>query len=129
MPSVAKETDIPMAQLESIQHGLRVCISLLEVLAAVRPRQEGAEDGTEDGAAVRAQLVATARRMQSMLIGMARALVHGVPARLAARGAAVPAMPALSGPWAGYLSLTQRLECEFAQVREALAATAGQWNL
>jgi len=129
MPSVAKETNIPMAQLESIQHGLRVCISLLEVLAAVRPRQEGAEDGTEDGAAVRAQLVATARRMQSMLIGMARALVHGVPARLTARGAAVPAMPALSGPWAGYLSLTQRLECEFAQVREALAATAGQWNL
>lgn len=117
---------MPMAQLESIQHALRVCISLLEVLAAVRPPLDG---GADDAAAVRRQLRARARRMQAMLIGMARALAYGVTGRLEARGKAVREAPEAAGPWAGYMSLNSRLEQEFALLRDALAADADKWNI
>ncbi|WP_420995571.1 FUSC family protein [Cupriavidus sp. 30B13] len=125
MPSVAKETDISMAQLETIQHGLRVCISLLEVLAAIRPRQQ---DG-DDAAAVRRQLAAEARRLQAMLVGMARALSHGVVSRLAVRGAAALDPHDIPAPWAGYVSLTLLLEKEFSELGKALAEVSGKWNI
>ncbi len=127
MPSVAKEINVSMEQLEAIQHGMRVCISLLEVLAATRPRV----DGEEDKAFVRDHLAEENRRVCAMLIGMARALTHGVVARLAPRGSCSLAQVAgtAAPQWAGYISLTLRLSDEFDDLRQRLAAIADRWNI
>ncbi len=127
MPSVAKETGVSMEQLEAIQHSMRVSISLLEVLAATRPREEH----ELDRAFLRNHLGDETRRINAMLIGMARALTYGVVARLAPRGSSRLERVAGEVParWAGYVSLTQRLSGEFDALRQHLAAIADRWNI
>jgi uncharacterized membrane protein YccC len=127
MPSVAKEINVSMAQLEAIQHSLRVGISLLEVLAAIRPCM----DDDDSRAFIQNLLREESRRVNAMLIGMARALAYGVVTRLAPGGDSqlermTDAVPA---QWSGYLSLTLRLSGEFDEIRQRLAAIADRWNI
>ena len=127
MPWVAREIKVSAAQLEEIQHGLRVGISLLEVLAAMRP-QAGDDEARMF---MQQQLAGENRRLHDMLIGMARALRFGTVARLqedavAASGQmADPAPPQLGG----YVMLLHRLQNEFDTLRMHLAATADRWNI
>jgi uncharacterized membrane protein YccC len=117
MPSVNKETDISPAQLEAIQHSLRVCISMLELLSAMPSLTNWAD------------LCREHRRLSEMLVGMSRALRFGTLSRLAprARGSAPFGVP--PAELAGQASMTQALAHEFDVLRERLAATAAQWNL
>ncbi|MGT2452620.1 FUSC family protein [Cupriavidus basilensis] len=126
MPSVAKEINVSMEELEAIQHGMRVSISLLEVLAATRPCFDD-----ESRAVIQECLGEETRRISAMLIGMARALTHGVVARLEPRGDSqlermAEAIPA---QWAGYVSLTLRLSGEFDALRQRLSEIAQRWNI
>lgn len=127
MPSVAKEIDVSMAQLEAIQHSVRVGISLLEVLAATRPRV----DDDDSRAFIRNVLCEESRCVNAMLIGMARALAYGVVTRLAPRGDSPleRMMDAVPAQWTGYVSLTLRLSGEFDELRQRVAAIADQWNI
>lgn len=127
MPSVAKETGIPMAQLEQVQHSLRIGISLLEVLAAARP----ALDDDEAQEFIRHRLANEHRRLRELLHGMARALKSGTIADLTPRAASGQASMADTVPahLAGYVSLTRQLAGEFDQLQQRLAALADRWNV
>ncbi|WP_218883523.1 FUSC family protein [Burkholderia guangdongensis] len=81
MPSVSKECDLPMAQLEAIQRNLRLVISYLEILASAQP----ASDDAAGRAFVRGALADQNRRIRGMLAGASRALKAGSPGRLARR--------------------------------------------
>lgn len=65
IPSVAKETGVPVAELEEVQHAGRLCISALELIAAVEETSRAREDDLG---------------IDTALIGMADALETGVAA-------------------------------------------------
>jgi uncharacterized membrane protein YccC len=127
MPWVAKEIDVSTEQLEAIQHGLRICISLLEVLATTRPQVN--DDDTK--AFIQRYLSSEHHRLGAMLIGVSRALQFGTLARLQPRRRAVPVQIPGDMPvqLAGYLSLTLRLSTEFDELRQHVAAIADHWNI
>lgn len=127
MPSVAREINVSAAQLNEIQHSLRISISLLEVLAASRPRI----DDAAAQAFIQRQLGGEQRRLRETLVGMARALKSGAIADLAPRGAgSEERMPdSVPAQLAGYVSLTLQLSGEFERLQQRLAAFADRWNI
>jgi len=62
IPSVAKETGVPAAELEEIQHAARVCISALELMAAIE-QENGLHQG--DGPGIHAALLELADAVES----------------------------------------------------------------
>jgi len=127
MPSVARETNIPMAQLEEVQHSLRIGISLLEVLAAARAQL----DDEEAQGFLQHRLDSEHRRLRELLLGMARALKSGIIADLAPRAKSGQEQLAdpVPAPLAAYVSLTRQLASEFEQLQQRLAALADRWNV
>jgi hypothetical protein len=127
MPWVAKEIDVSTAQLEAIQHSLRICISLLEVLATTRPQV----DDEDVKVFIQRYLNNEHYRLGAMLIGMSRALQFGTLARLQPRKNAMPVqMPeAVPLQLVAYLSLMLRLSSEFDELRQHVSAIADRWNI
>ncbi|MEM5430199.1 FUSC family protein [Cupriavidus oxalaticus] len=62
IPSVAKETGVPAAEFEEIQHGARVCISALELMATIK-HEGGLREGDDPG--IDATLLALADALES----------------------------------------------------------------
>ncbi|MCB8879764.1 FUSC family protein [Acidisoma cellulosilytica] len=73
MPPVARETKLPMAQLESIQRSLRLFLSLLELATSPEPAAHGALPGTTDWNLADAE----AERLAARLIAVAEGLETG----------------------------------------------------
>jgi uncharacterized membrane protein YccC len=154
MPSVAKEIDVPVSQLEQVQRLLRSMLSALEMLS------EGV--GHDARQPVRLAFSARSPAVRGMLLASARALRFGAAQRrgsaadaLAAwddgevadeRAAAVepvtasgepavaarppepaagPLAPELQGPW--WLAL--RFEQQVDELRALLLATEPKWNI
>ncbi|MBP0624868.1 FUSC family protein [Cupriavidus consociatus] len=62
IPSVAKETGVPAAEFEEIQHGARVCISALELMATIE-FEDGLREGNDPG--IDAALLAMADALET----------------------------------------------------------------
>lgn len=102
IPSVAKETDVPTAQLEEIQHAARVCISALELMAAIDPNPDHPR---EDERGIRALMLALADGLES--------------------GTAPPAQAPLPEPavtTGSFAFLSRRLSAELMRMRDVLAS-------
>ncbi|HDR9266894.1 TPA: FUSC family protein [Burkholderia vietnamiensis] len=126
MPSVSKERDIPVAQLEAIQRGLRLCIGYLEILSSAVP----ASDDRAVHEYMLRDMKPVNRRIRDTLIGASRALKFGRPSRLVPRrrpvdGAHDAPPPQLSG----YVSISAKLAGEVDVLREKLLDTAQAWNI
>ena len=104
IPSVAKETGVPAAEFEEIQHAARVCVSALELMAAIE-QESGPGDGDDPGIA-------------SALLALADALETGrapAPAVSPAQPAVVPAPE--TGPLA---FMASQLAAEIGRLRAQL---------
>ncbi|WP_420211221.1 FUSC family protein [Burkholderia aenigmatica] len=126
MPSVSKECETSMTQLEAIQRSLRLCIGYLEILSSAVP----ARDDVAAREYMRVDMKAVNRRIRDTLVGASRALKFGTPSRLAARRR--PADPPHDAPppqLSGYVSITAKLAGEVDQLREKLLDTAQSWNI
>ncbi|RZT29288.1 FUSC family protein [Cupriavidus agavae] len=113
IPSVAKETDVTTADLEEVQHSARVCISALEMLAAVEPELAGT-DGQE-------------QTIRDLLLEMASALESGDES-MVRENASLPA-PHPDDPSVGHSShafLTLQLSSELAHLRDHLSQMASR---
>jgi uncharacterized membrane protein YccC len=127
MPSVAKETGLPLTQIEAIQRGLRRCISTLEMLSGAQP----APDDADGRAYVVRTFAHDNRRLRAMLFGAGRALKFGALARLQP-GAVPPAgAPPTDAParLSEFVSLSVTLDREIESLRARLLDTARLWNL
>jgi len=115
IPSVAKETGVPAAELEEVQHSARVCISALEMLATIPPDMVdpcGDEHGIRD-----------------LLLEMASALEAG-DETMVRHGISLPA-PHPDDPTIGHSSfafLTLQLSAELAHLRDHLSQMAARDN-
>lgn len=104
IPSVAKESGVPAAEFEEIQHAARVCVSALELMAAIE-QESGPGDGDDPGIA-------------SALLALADALETGrapAPAVSPAQPAVVPAPE--TGPLA---FMASQLAAESGRLRARL---------
>jgi uncharacterized membrane protein YccC len=128
LPSVTDEIHVSKDQMEEIQHGLRVGISLLEVLAAIRADINDAQaQEFLDG-----HLHDHYLHIQDVLSDMSRALGQGAPHLLEHRERpvdAIPDMDSVPARLAPYVRLTQRLSDTFDELRQHLVDTAGRWNI
>ena len=79
MPSVSKECETSMMQLEAIQRSLRLCIGYLEILSSALP----ARDDIAAREYMRVDMKAVNRRIRDTLVGASRAF--GTPSRLSPR--------------------------------------------
>ena len=113
IPSVAKETGVPTADLEEVQHSARVCISALEMLAAIDP--VAAEPTDEE------------RHIRDLLLEMASALESGDES-MVQLNLPLPE-PHPDDPSIGHSShtlLTLHLAAEIGHLRDHLAQMARQ---
>lgn len=105
IPSVAKETDVPSARLEEIQHAARVCISAMELMAAIEPN---ADHPREDERGIRA-----------LMLELADSLDSGTPPK--------PMAPVDAEAGTGsFAFLSRRLSAELTRMREVLAQMSDQ---
>ncbi|RQU07962.1 FUSC family protein [Burkholderia cenocepacia] len=125
MPSVAKECETSMTQLEAIQRSLRLCIGYLEILSSALPADDVAAREY-----MRVEMKTLNRRIRDTLVGASRALKFGTPSRLAPRRRPVdPLHDAPPPQLSGYVSITAKLAGEVDQLRERLLDTARSWNI
>ncbi|AYQ42738.1 membrane protein [Burkholderia aenigmatica] len=126
MPSVSKECETSMTQLEAIQRSLRLCIGYLEILSSAVP----ARDDVAAREYMRVDMKAVNRRIRDTLVGASRALKFGTPSRLAPRRRPAD-LPHDAPPpqLSGYVSITAKLAGEVDQLREKLLDTAQSWNI
>jgi len=113
IPSVSKETGVTSADLEEVQHSARVCISALEMLAAIDPDAVG-DDGDE-------------RCIRDLLLEMASAL-EAADETMVHQHASLPA-PHPDDPSIGHSShafLTLQLTAELSHLRDHLSQMAAQ---
>ena len=113
IPSVAKETNVSAADLEEVQHSARVCISALEMLAAIDP--DAADTSVDE------------RNIRDLLLEMASALEAGDEA-MVHQNASLPA-PHPDDPSIGHSShafLTLQLSAELGHLRDHLSQMAAQ---
>ena len=113
IPSVSKETRVPTADLEEVQHSARVCISALEMLAAIDP------DATEE--------TSDERNIRDLLLELASALEAG-DETIVHQHASLPS-PHPDDPSIGHSShafLTLQLSAELAHLRDHLSQMAVQ---
>lgn len=131
MPSVAKEIDVPLKELESIQRLHRSILSALEMMSTATL----AEPGSAASAAREGRRDRNVYAVRATLIAIARALRFGSHTRkwLPADGAWPPdALPivatdsqTLNGPqW-----LAQRFAGQVDELRVLLARTETHWNI
>ena len=126
MPSVSKECETSMMQLEAIQRSLRLCIGYLEILSSALP----ARDDIAAREYMRVDMKAVNRRIRDTLVGASRALKFGTPSRLSPRRRPVaPPHDAPPPQLSGYVSITTKLAGEVDQLREKLLDTAQSWNI
>lgn len=117
IPSVAKETGVPTPDLEEVQHSARVCISALEMLAAIDP-DAADPDGEDSG---------SARHIRDLLLEMASALEAG-DETIVHQNVPLPT-PHPDDPSIGHSSytfLTLRLSAEIGHLRDHLSQMAAQ---
>lgn len=115
IPSVAKETGVPATELEEVQHSVRVCISALEMLAAIDPEISD-PCGNERG-------------IRDLLLEMASALEAG-DETLVRQGVSLPA-PHPDDPSIGHSSfafLTLQLSAEISRLRDHLSQLAERFR-
>jgi uncharacterized membrane protein YccC len=126
LPSVSKEVDMPMAQLEAVQRSLRISISCLEILGSM-PVAQALEDTS--AVAQAAPLPVESRNIADTLYAIARALKFGSASRLTpyALPNAQPLPETMAGRMAEYVSLTLSIEIE--HLRRQLAASANNWRV
>lgn len=125
IPSVAKETDVPTAQLEEIQHAARVCISALELMAAV---DANADHPREDDHGIRSTMLALADSLESGSAPETEAPAEGhiaAGAIAAASGSNGTTTGATTGSFA---FLTRRLDAELARTREVLTQMSSKYE-
>jgi len=113
IPSVSKETRVPTADLEEVQHSARVCISALEMLAAIDP--DAVEDTSDE------------HNIRDLLLEMASALEAGDQTMVHLH----PSLPSPhpDDPSIGQSShafLTLQLSAELAHLRDHLSQMAAQ---
>lgn len=125
MPSVSKEIRVPMAKLEEIQHSLRLCLSTLEVLWSMRAT------GNDTPPPLSEAMRDAHRRLRDTLVGMARALRLGLPARLGEGSSQVPQAPpdGLEPPADMAVLLMRQLADETGRLRQHLIDIAPRWNI
>jgi uncharacterized membrane protein YccC len=127
MPSVSRETSLDSEKMEDIQRSLRLCISILDLMAGMRRRISKA-----DGASLACpSLVRENRHITVVLLGMARALKLG-KVRWLQRNEVAPHSPLeiVGAPSLnGYLTLTSQFTAEIHHLRQLLSATASLWNI
>jgi len=129
MPSVSKEVNISQNELEAIQRNLRMCISMLETLASIRP-----DPGDEhDMHLMQSVLEVEHRQIRTQLIGMARALRSGSSRRLeravSTPLAETPRVTPVYSALDGYRMLTQQLAANIDGMRQRLAKSVDRWNI
>lgn len=124
IPSVSKEVNMPMANLEAIQRSLRICISCLEILATATRDRASTSVAAGPAPAVPPPAPAIDRSVSDALYGIARALKYGSGRRLAqyARKQPVAFPPAQMG-----MTVATMLAAEVEQMRANLAGTAERW--
>lgn len=113
IPSVAKETHVTTGDLEEVQHSARVCISALEMLAAVDP--EAADTESDE------------RNIRDLLLEMASALEAGDES-MVHQNASLPS-PHPDDPSIGHSShafLTLQLSAELGHLRDHLSQMAAK---
>ncbi|PVZ19846.1 MULTISPECIES: FUSC family protein [unclassified Pseudomonas] len=126
MASVSKEVHVSQTELDALQRNLRLCISILEILADTRP----AGDDASAMEALRQSLQVEHRFVRRQWIAMARALRDGNSERLRRSGEpygdlqAQADYPALDG----YRALTRQLVANVDDMRQRLAKTAPRWS-
>ena len=125
MPSVSKECETSMMQLEAIQRSLRLCIGYLEILSSALP----ARDDIAAREYMRVDMKAVNRRIRDTLVGASRAQVRHAEPALAAPPAGRPPHDAPPPQLSGYVSITTKLAGEVDQLREKLLDTAQSWNI
>jgi uncharacterized membrane protein YccC len=127
MPWVSKETHIEMAKMEEIQRSLRLCLSLLDLMAGIR-RRRGNEHRTKFD---HASLAHVDCQIELMLLGMAHALKLGKGLGLQQSDTADPAELDAPGapPLDGYALLTLQFRDEIRHLRQLLCATESRWNI
>ncbi|CAG2156134.1 hypothetical protein LMG31506_05604 [Cupriavidus yeoncheonensis] len=108
IPSVAKETGVPAAEFEEIQHAARVCISALELMAAIE-QETGMREGEDPG-------------IEPALLSMAELLETGHAPSPTASMAASPAN-ALPGPLP---FMARQLAADLARMRARLDRLSAQ---
>lgn len=116
IPSVSKETRVPASELEEVQHSARVCISALEMLAAIDPDVIGSDEASSEE-----------RNIRDLLLEMASALEAGDETMVHLH-ASLPA-PHPDDPSIGHSShvfLTLQLSAELAHLRDHLSQMAAQ---
>jgi uncharacterized membrane protein YccC len=119
MPWVAKEAKIEPATMEEIQHSLRLCVSMLDLMASERRRRPQSALATP----ARAE-----RQTATLLIGLARALQLGKGRWLRPEKAPRQA-PSDSAPSDAYALLARGFRNETLLLQQLLAATESRWNL
>ncbi len=130
MPSVAKEIDVPLEELESIQHLHRSILGALEMMSTAtfaEPRDETtARDARRDRNvyAVRATLIAVARALR-----FGSNTGRWLPAADAWPPDAVPIAVNDSQTLSGPRWLAERFACQVDELRVLLAQTAVHWNI
>ena len=130
IPSVAKETDVPTAQLEEIQHAARVCISALELMAAIEPN---ADHSREDDRGIRSAMLALADSLESGNApedgDMAPApAASGVDANAASAANAALATPSAATMTGSFAFLSRRLQAELSRTRDVLAQMSTKYE-
>jgi uncharacterized membrane protein YccC len=131
MPSVAKEIDVPKAQLESIQRVHRSMLSALEIMAGgslmhadAAAREAFAQRCGVEARAVRAMLLTMARGLR---FGGATRFLNPQPVATCVPSGALAAhlAPELQGPyWLG-----ERLIEQVDRLRALLLETEPNWNI
>lgn len=113
MPPVARETRLPMAQLEAIQRSLRLFLSLLELVTSPEPASHGRVPGTTDWTLSEDE----AARLAARLIAIAEGLETGAWA--------LPwSAPALQESQAARMA-----EAELDSLRQQLLAAPPLWSV
>ena len=127
MPWVSRETSIDSEKMEDIQRSLRLCISILDLMAGMRRRISKG-----DGATLACpSLVRENSHIAVVLLDMARALKLGEVSWFQRNEVAphtpfeIVGAPSLNG----YLTLTSQFTAEIHHLRQLLAATASLWNI
>ncbi len=117
MPSVCKETGVPMQQLEGIQRSVRIIVSTLELLAITPPVTDDKDDRSQETY----ELAQHSARISSTLVELAGLL--GGPDDQLATQAPDGQEPAIhdTRPSDEYASLTRHLDAEL----DPLAESAG----
>jgi uncharacterized membrane protein YccC len=126
MPWVAKEAKIAPATMEEIQHSLRLCISMLDLMASERRRNPKIAP-----AGAPASLTRNERQTATLLIGLARALQLGKGRWLHPDKALRQASPEPAGapPSDAYALLSRQFRAETLNLQHLLAATESRWNI